>query len=116
MEPEKIVGFIALGWLIGSVLLMARSIRRGRVLADELAARHPATHEALGRPRPGFLESVKRTRFAQFVGRREFENLSDRPLVAQFEAYRRSEARLIVSILASGGIVVLLALTVRYAS
>ena len=116
MESEKVVGLIALGWLIGSFLLMARSIRRGRDLAEALATRHPATYEALGRPRPGYLESVRRTRFAQFVGRREFENLADASLPAQFEAYRKSEARLIVFILGSGVIVVLLAFAVRHAA
>jgi len=29
MELEKAVGPIAVGWLIGSIILMARSIRRG---------------------------------------------------------------------------------------
>ena len=113
MESEKVVGLVALGWLVGSFLLMARSIRSGRDLAEELATRHPATYEALGRPRPGYLESVRRTRFAQFVGRREFEDLSDGWLSAQFEAYRKSEARLVLSILASGVIVILLAFAVR---
>jgi len=114
MEPEKLVAFVALGWLIGAVLLMARSIRRGRDLADELATRHPATYEALGRPRPGYFESVRRTRFAQFVGRREFEKLVDGSLPARFEAYRKSEARLILSILGSGLLVALLTFTVRH--
>jgi hypothetical protein len=116
MESEKALGLVALSWLIGSFLLMARSIRSGRDLAEELAARHPATYEALGRPRPGYLESVRRTRFAQFVGRREFEDLADGSLSAQFEAYRKSEARLVLSILASGVIVALLVFAVRHAA
>ena len=116
MESETAVGLVALSWLIGSFLLMARSIRSGRDLAEALAARHPATYEALGRPRPGYLESVRRTRFAQFVGRREFENLADGSLSAQFEAYRKSEARLVLSILASGVIVALLAFAVCHAA
>jgi hypothetical protein len=114
MESEKVVGLVSLSWLIGSFLLMARFIRRGRDLAEALATRHPATYEALGRPRPSYLDSVRRTRFAQFVGRREFENLADGSLSAQFEAYRKSEARVVVSILASGVIVVLLAFSVRH--
>jgi hypothetical protein len=115
METENAVGLVALVWLIGSFLLMVRSIRRGRDLAAALAARHPETHEALGRPRPGYFESVRRTRFAQYVGRREFESLADGALVAEFEAYRRSEARLVLSIVGSGGIVALLAFAVRLA-
>jgi len=116
MEAEKAVGLIALSWLVGSFLLMARSIRGGRDLAAALASRYPDTYEALGRPRPGYLDSVRRTRFAQFVGRREFEGLADESLSSQFEAYRKSEARLILSILASGVVVVLLAFAVRHAA
>ena len=116
MEIEDLVGLVALIWLIGSLLLMARSIRSGRELAEELARRHPATYEALGRPRPGYLENVRRTQFARFVGRREIKNLADEPLSVQFEAYRKSEARLILSILASGVIVALIGLVLRYAT
>jgi hypothetical protein len=115
MDSEKAIGLIALGWLIGSFLLMARSIRRGRGLAEKLATRHPDTYEALGRPRPGYFESVRRTRFAQFVGRREFEDLADESLSPEFEAYRKSEARLILSTLAIGVVVALLAFGARHA-
>ncbi len=116
MEFEKAVSLVAVGWLLGSFFLMARSIRRGRELAEALAARHPATYEALGRPRPGYLESVRRTRFSQFVGRRKFQNLADGALSAQFEAYRRSEAHLVLFILSSGAVVALLVLAVRHAA
>lgn len=116
MEAEKAVALVALGWLIGSCLLMTRSIRRGRDLAEALATRHPATYEALGRPRPGYLDSVRRTRFAQFVARHEFRNLADEWLAAQFEAYRKSEARLVVAILASGVLLASLAFAVRHAA
>lgn len=114
MESETVLGLAALIWLIGSLLLMARTIRVGRDLAEALATRHPETYEALGRPRPGYLESVRRTRFAQFVGQREFENLEDGWLSAEFEAYRKSEARLMVGILASGAVVALLAFATRH--
>ena len=116
MELQTAFGLVALGWLVGATLLMARSVRRGRELAEELAARHPATYEELGQPRPGFFESARRTRFAQFVGRREFEALSDPVLSASFETYRRSEARLVVAIVASGALVALLALAMRPAA
>jgi hypothetical protein len=116
MESEKVVGLIALSWLVGSFLLMARSIREGRDLAETLATRHPETYEVLGRPRPGYFDSVRRTRFAQFVGRREFESLADDSLSSQFEAYRKAEARLILSILAAGVVAVLIGLSVRHAA
>jgi hypothetical protein len=115
METDKALGLIALGWLVGSLLLMARSIRKGRDLADALAARHPETYESLGRPRPGYFESVRRTRFARFVGRRGFEGIADAALSARFEVYRKAEARLIVSILAGGVAVASLAFVLRNA-
>lgn len=114
MEPEKALGLIALAWLIGAMLLMMGSIRRGRELAQKLAARHPEVYEAIGRPLPGYLESVRRSRFAQFVARRQFENLGDPALAAQFETYRKYEARLILSLLASLLVVLLLVVVVRY--
>jgi hypothetical protein len=114
MEPDKALGLIALGWLIAAMLLMMGTIRRGRELAKKLAARHPEVYEAIGRPIPGYLESVRRRRFAQFVARREFENLGDPALAAQFEAYRRYEARLILSVLASLLVVLFVVVAVRY--
>lgn len=116
MGFEKAIALIASAWLVGSLLLMARSIRKGRDLADALAARHPEIYQALGRPRPGYFESVRRTRFAQFVGRREFENLADGSLSAEFEAFRKSEARLVISSVASGVLLAALAMVGRYAA
>lgn len=116
MDLEATVALLALAWLVGSFLLMARSIRRGRDLAEELAARHPATYEALGRPRPGYFESVRRNRFARFVGGREYEDLADPPLAARFEAYRKSDQRLVLSIIAAGAVVALLGLAVQHAA
>ena len=113
MEIEKTLGLIALGWLVGAVLLMARLVRRGQALAAVLATQHPETYEALGRPRPGYLQSVQRSRFAQFVARRQYEHLGDPALSAQFEDYRRAEARLLLFLLATLGVVALLVLTVR---
>ena len=114
MGLEKAVALVALGWLIGGILLMSRSIRRGRELAGTLAKRHPEIYEALGRPRPGYLHSVRRDRFAKFVGRREFETLADPDLLAQFEEYRKFEARLVLSVLAGLVVVALLIFAVRH--
>lgn len=116
MEPDKALGLIALAWLVGAVLVMARSIRRGQALAAVFARRHPETYEALGRPRPGYLHSLRGKRFAQFVGRREFENLGDPALSAEFEAYRKAEARLLLALLASLVVVGLLVLAVHHAA
>ena len=93
---------------------MSRSIRRGRELSDALALRHPELYEELGRPRPGYFESVRINRFARFVGRREFENRVDASLAARFEAYRKSEARSVISIIVSGAVIASLVLAVRH--
>ena len=114
MNPEKVLAIVALGWLIVSVSLMARSIRRGRELSDALALHHPELYEELGRPRPGYFESARRTRFARFVGRREFEKVVDARLAARFEAYRKSEAWSVMSIVGSGAVIALLVMAVRY--
>jgi hypothetical protein len=114
MEPEKILAMAALGWLIVSVSLMSRSIRRGRELSDALALHHPALYQELGQPRPGYFESVRRNRFARFVGRREFVNAVDASLAARFEAYRKSEMRSVLIIIGSGAVIAMLILAVRH--
>lgn len=114
MEPEKALAYVALGWLIVAMLLMMRTIRKGRELANKLATRHPEVYEAFGRPRPGYLHSVAARRFAQFVAQREYENLDDQALSSEFEAHRRFEARLVLTLLASLLIVFLLVLVVRH--
>ena len=114
MEIEKILGLIVLGWLIGAVLLMAGLVRKGRKLTMVLATRYPETYEALGRPQPGFFQSVRRSKFSQFISSRAYENLDDASLSAQFEAYRKAETRLLVAVLASLVVVALLVATVRH--
>ena len=109
MDSENALAFLALVWLVGGLVLMTRSIRQGRALADALASRHPETYEALGRPRPGYFHSVRRDRFARFVARREFRELGDPILAVQFEEHREAEARLVVFLLSTlGGIALLL--------
>lgn len=116
MEAETALGLIAVAWLVGAMLLMARMIRRGRKLASALAERHPETYEALGRPRPGYLQSVRRSRFARFVARREFENLNDPELSRQFDEYRQAEARTLLFLVATLIILGLLVLEFRPAA
>ena len=113
---ERGAALVAVAWLIGALLVMGRSIRHGRSLAEKLAERHPEAYEALGRPRPGYLYSVRRDRFAQFVARRGYETLSDPMLASEFDAYRKSEARSVISILASMLVVFFLLLAVRHAT
>jgi hypothetical protein len=114
MDSDKVLGLIALGWLVGAVLLLARFVRRGQALAATLGTQHPETYEALGRPQPGYLQSVRRSRFARFVASREYENLGNSALSAQFEDYRKAEARLLLCLLASLGIVALLVFVVHH--
>lgn len=109
MDSESALAFLALVWLVGGLILMGRFIRQGRALADAFAARHPETYEALGRPRPGYFDGPRKTRFARFVAQREFRNLGDPILEVQFEEHRQSEARLVLLLLSSlGGIALLL--------
>ena len=116
MDPEKAAAFVALAWLIGAFALMARSVQRGRALAAALELRHPKLYESLGRPRPGYFDSVQRSRFARFVGRCEFRALPDPVLVMQFEEHRRAENRLLIALLVSLGLVALLILFARHAA
>ena len=99
LEPEKALGLIALAWLIGAILLAARSIRKGRALVSTLAARHPETCEARGRPQPGYLHSARRSRFTRVPGRREYDRLDDPAVVARFARHRTAEARLALLLL-----------------
>lgn len=114
MELDRTFGLITLGWLIGATLLLTRMVRRGRELASEFASRHPESYEVLGRPRPGYLQSSRRRRFAQFLARREYENLGDPALSAQFEDYRKAEARHLLCLFASLVIVASLIFIVRH--
>ncbi len=114
MDPEKILALVSLVWLIASVAMMARFKRHGQQLAEMLAMRHPDLYEELGRPAPTYFESLKRNRFARFVGRREFENVVDPSLAVRFEEYRKAEARAVISIVASGAVIALLVLAVRH--
>lgn len=116
MGFEQTVAFIALFWLLGAFGVMTRMLRRGRDLSEALAARHPEAYETLGSPRPGYLASLRRNRFAQYVGRRGYEDLPDGALSAEFEAYRKAEARVVVSILASGAILAAVAALVSRAA
>ena len=77
---------MAMGWLV-------RSVQYGRRLAAELESRDPDRYEALGSPRPGYFDSIRRNPFFRFVMQAEFRSLTDAALVEQFEAYRRTEIR-----------------------
>jgi len=87
-------------------------------LQEEPSAGKPHARICEGESRMAELldHPLRRTRFSQFVGSREFEELADGSLSAEFEAYRKSEARLVLSILASGAAVALLGLAVRHAA
>lgn len=109
MSPNNLALAVAFIWLLGSVVLIGRSVRSGSILAEALAARHPRTYEDLGRPRPTYFESIRRVRFFRFVLRREYILLNDPVLQPQFEHYRSEELRRLMFI-ASGGLATLVAL------
>jgi alkylation response protein AidB-like acyl-CoA dehydrogenase len=111
---EEGAAFIALAWLAAAVVLVARSVRRGRDLADDLAASYPETYEELGRPRPGYFMTLRQNRFTQFIARREYAGLGDARLTVRFEEYRQAEARLLIVLLASLAVACLVIYVLRH--
>jgi hypothetical protein len=73
-----------------------------------LALRRPERFEALGRPRPGWWDSIRRDRFFRFVMQRGHSDLGDPPLVERFERYRSMQVRFLALSLVGLGIVGLL--------
>jgi hypothetical protein len=116
MQHEDAVAFAAAAWLVSAAVLVIRSVRQGRALSDALAARHPETFEELGRPRPGYFDSVRRDCFARFVMRRGYRELDDPPLVDEFERHRRSEVQLLIVLLSGLAVVSLLILWLKRAA
>ena len=110
MDFGSAIGLVSAVWLVGALILMGRSIRRGQDLAEVLSRRYPEAYEALGRPRPGWFDSARRRRFARYVGNRLYEDLDDRRLSERFASHRRSEARALAWILASGVLICVIGL------
>ena len=90
MEPVRALGLITHGWLIGASHPLARIIRRGLELAAELAAGRPETYEALGQHRAGYLQSSRRSRYAQFFARRKYENFGDPAFSSHYDDGRKA--------------------------
>jgi hypothetical protein len=86
MDLESAVAAAAAGWLAMAMGWLVRSVQYGRRLAEQLAQRDPDRYEALGSPRPGYFDSLRRNRFFRFVMQAEFRSLTDAALVDQFEA------------------------------
>jgi hypothetical protein len=101
MELENLIAAAAAGWLAMAMTWLVRSVQYGRRLAEQLAQRDPDRYQALGSPKPGYFDSLRRTRFFGFVMQAEFRSLNDAALVNQFEAYRRTEIRGLVLVLSS---------------
>jgi hypothetical protein len=110
VEFESAIAAAAAGWLAMAMGWLVRSVQYGRRLAAELESRDPDRYEALGSPRPGYFDSIRRNPFFRFVMQAEFRSLTDAALVEQFEAYRRTEIRglaVVLSTLAILGVAVL---------
>jgi hypothetical protein len=101
MDLETAIAAAAAGWLAMAMGWLVRSVQYGRRLAEQLELCDPDRYEALGSPRPGYFDSVRRSRFSRFVMRAEFRSLTDPALVEQFEAYRRTEIRGLVVVLST---------------
>lgn len=93
---ELVVGTVALAFMLLLALLLVRSVRRGRRIAQFLESRHPDEYRRLGQPRPGYFQSVRRWRFDQFIIGREFLEFQDADLVEQCERLRRYNVRVLV--------------------
>jgi hypothetical protein len=115
MQHEDAIAVAAAAWLASAAVLVVRSVHRGRVLADALATRHPEKFEELGRPRPGYFDSVRTGRFERFVMQRGYRELNDPPLVEQFERHRGREVRLLIVLLSGLAVVSLLILWLKRA-
>lgn len=100
---EETVGAAGALYLAISMVLIVVWVRRGREVADLLALRHPDRYESLGRPRPGYFDSPRRTRFVMYLARREYVELADPPLVHEFEELRRFERRMMTLLMAGLG-------------
>jgi len=114
MNAEKAVAGVALAWLISGVILLTLSVRRGRALSRKFAAQFPEKFEELGQPCPSVLPSVHGSRFAQFLAAKEYLELADSSLRAQFDDHRKRENRLLVLLLLSLGVVGGLIFWVKY--
>lgn len=80
--------------------LVVYSVRRGRRIATWLAQRHPQLYETIGRPEPGYLHSIRRSRFDQFILQRQYLQLGDEEFTAQCDRLRRTNLIILYFILA----------------
>ena len=101
---ELLVGALAIVFMVTSALLLTRSVGRGRQIAELLESRYPDEYQRLGRPRPGYFQSVRRWRFDQFIIGREFLDLKDPDLIEQCERLRRYNLR-VLTLVVSGFVV-----------
>ena len=104
MELQTQIAIAGLVFLLASFLQLVRFVRSGRSLMRDLELRHPQQYEALGAPTPGYFESIRRTRYNQFLMGREYQELPDPVLIERCESQRRSELRFLVSSLVVLGI------------
>jgi hypothetical protein len=101
---ELVVGAVSVMFLGTSALLLVRSVRQGRQIAELLESRYPDEYRQLGRPRPGYFQSVRRWRFDQFIIGREYLDLKDPDLIEQCERLRRYNLR-VLTLVVSGFVV-----------
>lgn len=90
--------------MLTATSLLTVSVRRGRILCDQLAERFPSDYEDLGFPRPGFFDSSRRNAYMVLVMQSKFEQIGDPLLIEQFAALRRSELRQLIFLLVGFGV------------
>ncbi len=113
---QQVIVALAVGFSITCVLLIHRSVARGRVICDRLAREHPALYAAIGQPRVGYFASGARSRFDQFLFGRGYRHLEDPDLVRQCEALRRFNLRLLLILLSGFGLLGAAMLALRAAA
>ena len=91
MQATDAIVYAFLGFLVVGAVSMALSVRRGRILCNEMAERDPSRYAALGRPYPGFFRGPRFNAYMQLVMQRGYSTLGDRELIRKFEQLRRWE-------------------------
>lgn len=95
MSPEHQVGIVGTALLAVAVLLMVRSVLRGRAACREFERRLPREYAAHDSPRPSLFLSPRNTAYTLFLFQRRFESLSERALVKRFDDIYRQDTALL---------------------
>lgn len=88
---EKFAGFTGLFLLGGGVFLLAVSVRKGKRIVEHIKRRHPQQWDAMGKPAPGYFQSMERNRWMKFIRNREYLQFNDPTLTEMGDAQYKLE-------------------------